>query len=260
MSDPKDPLDLELLALVDGRLDPERARAVEARAAADPALAARLRAYRAQDAALHAAFDPVLAEPVPPRLRVRPRAPALGRVAAAAVWIAVGAAAGSLGTRALLAGRPGAERGSPLAAVARQAVVAHVAFAPDARRPVELAAEQEQALVAWLSKRLGRPIHAPSLGARGLTLVGGRLLPGDLDAPAAQLMYESATGERVTLFVRALPRREAPTGFALAEERGVTTFYWGDGDWGYALSGALPRGELVAVATEVHAQLAGAPR
>lgn len=255
--DPVDPLDLDLLALADGQLDPERARAVEERAVADPALAKKLRAYRAQNAALRRTFDPVRDEPIPARLQVRRPGLAGGRIAAAVAGLALGVVLGSAGTRALLRGEP--EPGqAPLASLARQAVIAHVAFAPDARRPVEIAADEEQQLVAWLSKRLGRPLRAPSLGARGFALVGGRLLPGDLTAPAAQFMYEDRRGGRLTLYLRVLPDATGPTGFAVAEEHEVTTFYWADGDWGYALSGRVDRATLLDAAKEAHAQLAGA--
>lgn len=70
------------------------------------------------------------------------------------------------------------------------------------------------------------------LEARGLSLVGGRLLPGDAEHPAAQLMYETAGGERVTLFLRVVGDGAAPTAFRATEEAGVATFYWVDGDWG----------------------------
>jgi anti-sigma factor RsiW len=246
------------MAFVDGRLDAAARADVERRLAEDPALAAEVRAYAAQRAALHARFDPVLDEPVPQRLLPGAggaRAP-LARLAVAAALVAVGAAAGSLATRAV--DRRGSGDGAA-ATLARQALVAHAAFAPDARRPVEIAAAQEQQLVAWLSKRLGRELRVPSLEARGLRLVGGRLLPGDASTPAAQLMYETGTGERVTLFLRVVGAGDGPTAFRATEEAGVTTFWWIDRDWGYALTGALPRDELLAAARAVYEQLGSGP-
>ena len=55
----------DLHACVDDRLDLERRRAVEAELAQSPEDAARAAAYREQNAALHALYDPVLGEPVP---------------------------------------------------------------------------------------------------------------------------------------------------------------------------------------------------
>jgi anti-sigma factor RsiW len=249
-----------LVAFADGRLGPAARREIEERVRADPALAAQVRAYAAQRAALHARFDPVLQEPVPAGM-LPPSASgrlAARRLAAAAALVLIGAAAGSVATWAVVRREPGGA-GVPAdasASFARQAIVAHAAYARDLRRPVEIASEQEQQLVAWLSRRLGREIRVPSLEEQGLSLVGGRLLPGDVDRPAAQLMYETAGGERVTLFVRALGERSAPTAFRVSAEAGIVTFYWVDGDWGYALTGARERGQLLRAAKAVHDQLA----
>jgi len=256
MSDPLiDPA--TLMAYVDGRLDAAARRALERRLREDPALAAEARAYEAQRAALHARFDPVLEEPIPAHLlaRAAPGRPRLASLAVAAALVAIGAVAGSVATRLAERGRAPAPD-ARISSFVHQAVVAHAAFAPDARRPVEIAAEQEQQLVAWLSKRLGRALRVPSLDSRGLSLVGGRLLPGDAAHPAAQLMYETARGERVTLFLRAIGDAPAPTAFRLSEEAGVATFYWVDRDWGYALTGSLGREELLAAAKAVYDQLA----
>ncbi len=260
MSTARHPIDTEeLMALVDGRLAPEKARALEERLSADPAFAAEVREYAAQRTALHARFDPVLNEPIPARLLPRPRGArrVVGRVAIAAALVAFGAAGGSLATRAYLERRAA---GPEVSAFVHQAVVAYAAYAPDARRPVEIAAEQQQFLVGWLSKRLGRELRVPFLQDRGLTLVGGRLVPGEVERPAAQFMYETARGERVTLFVRALGDDAAPTAFRFRADASVGTFYWIDGDWGYALTGPLDRAALLDVAKAVYEQLARSPR
>lgn len=243
----------ELVAFVDRRLPPERARAVEERLRLDPALAAEVRDHAAQREALHARFDPVLEEPIPPRL-LPPRAASggLGRAAAAAALLLVGAAAGSLATGAWLTRR---EARPVASALVHQAVVAYAAYAPDARRPVEISAEQEHALVGWLSKRLGRELRVPYLQDRGLTLLGGRLVPGEVDRPAAQLMYATPRGERVTLFIRAAGDEAGPTEFRYDDRGGVATFYWVDRDWGFALTGPLDRAALLEAATAVYRQL-----
>lgn len=65
---------------------------------------------------------------------------------------------------------------------------------------MEVAADQEAHLVAWLSKRLGTPLKVPRLDTLGFGLVGGRLLPGD-QGPVAQFMYQDGQGQRLTLYV-----------------------------------------------------------
>src|SRR4030095_2666588 len=64
-------------------------------------------------------------------------------------------------------------------AMARRAAIAHATYSPAVRHPVEVGADQEAHLIAWLSKRLGAPLRAPQLDEVGYSLVGGRLLPGD---------------------------------------------------------------------------------
>ena len=55
-----------------------------------------------------------------------------------------------------------------LTGFAQRAAIAHVVYSPDVRRPVEVGADQEQALVTWLTKRMGSAVRAPSL-ARSAT-------------------------------------------------------------------------------------------
>jgi hypothetical protein len=64
--------DEELMAYVDGELDAAARARVEAAAAADPALAAKLATQQALKARLNAHFDPVLDEPLPQSLRELP--------------------------------------------------------------------------------------------------------------------------------------------------------------------------------------------
>jgi anti-sigma factor RsiW len=94
-------------------------------------------------------------------------------------------------------------RARPVVEFGHQAVVAHVVFSPEVRHPVEVTAAQQDHLVQWLSKRLGRPLKVPDLTGQGYELVGGRLLSGG-QGPRAQFMYQNPKGERLTLYVGAL--------------------------------------------------------
>ncbi len=269
----------ELQAWVDGRLPPERQAEVERYLAGHPAEAARLQAYREQNAALHILFDDVLAAAVPEALQRRPAAAASGPVEGrggdtAAGWrippwrrmaamLAVAAGAGLAGGTAgwtlrgagtdaaggLAAGGP-----APLAALPRQAALAHAVYTPEVKHPVEVGADQQQHLVAWLSKRLGKQLRPPQLGRQGYELVGGRLLPGD-SGPVAQFMYSDASGQRLTLYVSSGQHGKRDTGFRFAQEGNVAVFYWIDGSFGYALSAAAGKGELAQIANAVYEQL-----
>lgn len=148
---------------------------------------------------------------------------------------------------------------APVRNFARQAAAAHVVYLPEVRHPVEVPAAQQEHLVQWLSKRLGRPLKVPVLAAQGYELIGGRLLPGD-DGARAQFMYQNATGERITLYVGAVkPGAGAAsvreTAFRFSEEGAVPSFYWVDQGFGYALAGRLPRAALQGLATSVYQQL-----
>ena len=242
------PTDDDLHAFVDDPLDPERRRAVEAELAQSPEDAERAASYREQSAALDALYDPVLGEPVPEHLR-RVRASRSGaRVAIAAAWFVAGAALGWL-AHELLADRPPAR-----ASLARQAAIAHAVYSPEVRHPVEVGAAEQEHLVNWLSKRLGAKLRAPLLTKEGYELVGGRLLPGDSGA-VAQFMYQDAKGKRLTLYVSRLAAENRDTAFRFSQEDKVAVFYWIDGRLGYALSGELPKPELLEIATAVYRQL-----
>lgn len=96
-----------LMAYADGELDPPTRAALEAAMAADPGLADRVARHRALRARLQAAFDPVLDEPLPPRLIESARGAPVQRPAAKVIplrraaaarwsWPQIGALAASL--------------------------------------------------------------------------------------------------------------------------------------------------------------------
>lgn len=238
----------ELHAYVDGALDAETRRAVEERLAAYPEDAARVADYLAQREALHARYDAVLDEPVPETLRMAAAPRSRPRYALAAGWMAVGIVVGWLAAQALA---PAPVR---TASLPRQAAIAHAVYMPEVRHPVEVGADQQDHLVRWLSKRLGTELKAPVLSREGFDLVGGRLLPGEQGA-VAQFMYQDARGRRLTLYVTRVSEDRGDTAFRYSREDGVSVFYWIDGTVAYALSGAIPREDLLSVANVVYKQL-----
>jgi anti-sigma factor RsiW len=255
----------DLQAYTDGWLAEGRRAQVDAWLATRPEEAERVAQYRNQRELLHALYDPVLDEPVPQRLRaIARRGPRLGNYARAAGWAALGAALGVIAGWQLHTVQTGAPTGlGEGSSIARSAAVAHVTYSPEVRHPVEVGADQEAHLVAWLSKRLGAPVRAPALDVVGFKLIGGRLLPGDGDpatganpAPVAQFMYQSAKGQRITLYVRTEAGDHGGTAFRFAREGSVRVFYWIDRNFGYALSTAdMDRRELLRVANLVYKQL-----
>lgn len=261
----------ELHAWVDGhldagQLDAGRRAELEAWLAAEPERAAELARWRRLNARLHAAYDPILAEAIPARLlaaAARPRKRLVPlRAAAALVWITLGGLLGlgagyQLGSDAVAQRSAGDAARQAIAAgpaLPRQAALAHAVYAPEQRHPVEVGADDEAHLVAWLSKRLGRPLSIPDLSAHAFRLIGGRLL-ATAAGPGAQFMYENAAGQRLTLYVTVDATAAAGTAFRYAREDGIGVFYWVDRELAYALSGALEREALLPAAQTIYRQL-----
>ena len=266
----------ELHAFADHQLTAERSAEVAAWLARRPEEAARVRAWEDQKRELHALFDPVLDEAVPPALqqRARHRAPWFGRPAlAAAAGVVLVLAAGGAGW-----GLRGARDGTLLTAAtpsgdafAARAAIAHAVYVPEVKRPVEVDGAHEDQLVTWLSRRMGAQMKAPHLQSLGYALEGGRLLPGDR-GPVAQFMYRDEAGHRLTLYVSSekpvgaavtlahadlhnpdTPR--ADTAFRFVSQGQVNVFTWMDGPFHYAITAAADRAALTQVSTEVYRQL-----
>jgi anti-sigma factor RsiW len=240
--------ELDLHAYVDGRLSDEQRSYVDGFFSANPQERERIRHYQEQNEMFHVMFDSVLAEPVPAewqryrrhwRDRLRP-------VIAASLWIVLG---GLLGW--VLRGEYGG-RSLKQANFARQAAIAHAVYTPEVRHPVEVAAEEEEHLVRWLSKRLGDSLRVPHLSGVGYDLVGGRLLPGDPPGPVAQFMYQDKNGQRLTLYIRNDRNVDQQTAFRFAQEGKIAVFYWIDRRLSYAISGELQRDELLRIARVVY--------
>ena len=242
--------ELDLHAYVDGRLPEKRREEVETFLAANPQEQERVGVYLQQNNMLHALFDPVLAEPIPPQWRTHDQRWnwRLGRVAAALAWIALGGALGWL-----LRGELTESSGKNVD-FARRAAIAHAVYSPEVRHPVEVTAEQEEHLVRWLSKRLGGDLKAPHLVDLGYELVGGRLLPGE-QGPVAQFMYQEKNGQRLTLYIKTDASSERETAFRYSQEGTVGVFYWIDHRLSYALSGECGKEELLKVANAVYQKL-----
>jgi anti-sigma factor RsiW len=264
------PTDERLSAWLDGELDEAARVGVDTWLRDHPEDAARMRLWSADRDALRARFDPVLGEPVPEALRRTAlhggRRPGPGRGARLA-W-AAGLVIGGVAFGATLAWQLKPE--APLAASAaapalrwtQRAAVAHAVYVTEVRHPVEVDTRigapdeqraQQEHLARWLSKRLSMPVRLFDLQPQGFELVGGRLLP-DLAGPSAQLMYQNATGQRVTVYLRR-PEPGTTTSFRFQREGELDMFYWAEEGFGCALVGNLPRERLLALAEAAYRQI-----
>jgi anti-sigma factor RsiW len=272
MMEAQRPDDATLSAWLDGHLDGPEGVQAQAWLHEHPEDAARVRMWAADRDALRARFDSVLAEPVPERLRDlvlgahahRWRHQPWLRAAAVALIFVIGAAAGIVADRRLAGGKAGESIDAAATSVERwpqRAAIAHAVYAPEVRHPVEVSVregdaafqrEQEQHLSRWLTRRLELPVKLFDLRDQGFELVGGRLLP-DAAGPSAQLMYQDASGQRVTVYLRK-PEDDTPAAFRYEKRGGLGMFYWVEGRCGYALVGPQSRERLLALAEAIFRQ------
>lgn len=208
--------------------------------------------FRQQTQLIKRAYDPVMTEPIPARMYLRP--PAWQGHARVAAILAIGIAIGiALPDFRKDPAPPVGSAASPRQLAAR-AARAHAMYAAEVRHPVEVRATEEH-LVRWLSRRLDYNLKVPVLAEEGFELLGGRLLPGVDGGAIALFMYQDAGGKRLTLSVTRRKQTQQVTAFQFAREGSVSVFYWIDRDCGYFLSGDLDKNTLARVAGSVYRQL-----
>lgn len=255
-------IDDELLsAWVDGELDsqPEQREQVEAWLREHPQDAARVRQWAADRDALRERLAPALDEPVQQRLNSLLRGP--DTVQPPRRWLQAAMAAGLLlagGVIGVLLGRqwPASEAATPMATATgsgwvQRAAYAHGVYVPEPRHAVEVKAQEEH-LARWLTRRIAVPVKLFDLREYGFELVGGRLLP-DGPGKSAQLMYQDAQGTRITVYLRK-PDEGTDAAFRYERQGELGLFYWVESGAGYALVGALPKEQLLALAQSIYRQ------
>src|SRR5213083_832252 len=248
MSDPKIPVtEDELHAYVHNELPAERRGDIEAWLATHPDDAERVRSWRAMADALHARYDAIADEPVPKRLEIeqlvrQPRKWIYGAIAATLVAFIAGGGVGWLAHG--VAASPSTFQNFTL-----DALDAHRLYVVEVRHPVEVPGSERTHLQQWLTKRCGWDVRAPELA--GLKLVGGRLLPGPT-GPASFLMYESASGERFTIYTAKAAAETTQMRYAKQDKDGA--LFWAERGVAYVVSGSSDRERLTQVARLVYDQ------
>jgi len=245
----------ELHAYIDGELPTDRKAAVAAWLAEHPEQATLVAAWRAQAESIRAHFGAAVDEPVPQRLKldqILKQDQANGRS-----WMGMAAAAAIVafivgGTAGWMARGASAAAPSSSDVYASEALDAHKLYVVEVRHPVEVPGGERAHMTQWLSKRLGEDLRIPDLQSIGLKLVGGRLLPGPTGA-AAFYMYESASGERFTMYCA---KTDEP-GTALRFTGGdpFAAFYWVDDKIAYVISGPADRERLEKVTKAAYEQV-----
>jgi anti-sigma factor RsiW len=253
----------DLLAYVDGQLDPARRIAVEAYLQEHPALAARvmqdlrqrdeIRLFLMGDLDLGQAPGPAVAHPAaagsPLIVRPRPqhRALRLRTAIAATLLIGIGWTAHTLVGDVFVDPVAAAH---PIPVFADEAVEAHrLAIAADATVS-GLAPEEAPRLAQIVARAVGGMLPLPSFPQR-LHPLASRLVPWD-EGSAVQVVYTTRDGERVTLFA-AEDTRFAVTPPETATSDGLSVVYWRQGHHVYALCASLPAEDLLALAEAAQA-------
>ena len=221
----------ELHAYIDDRLEPARRAEVQAWLAANPQQALKVEAWRNDARRLRAALAGHAEQPgaatldlrqVQQRLRQR----RLRRLASAAVLLltlGVGGLGGWQARQVTLASNE-----LPMA----DAVQAHRLFA--SREALDIQASDPAQLRDWLGRHFSRVGQLPDLAGYGFQPVGARLLSNE-QGPAALLLFQDASGERVSLFLRSPGEHYArmPSGERVDGE--LQASYWSQGAYNYAL-------------------------
>jgi len=242
----------DLQAFIDGRLPEARRTQVETYLSENPEIRDRVLLDRAYCDSLRTKLAGKFAEPIPPRLRIANiraarRASLLPRmrtIAAALAIFIVGVVSGWI-----LAPMLPPIVTSNTATVADNATTAFRTFVVEVAHPVEVAATQEEHLLRWLSKRLGRPLVAPDLSKFGFQLIGGRLLSAN-EGAAAQLMYENSNHQRLTIYVQA--EQGSETAFRFWQAGDASTFAWIDQGFGFAVTARIGREQLLPIAEAIY--------
>lgn len=268
--------DILLMAYVDGEVDGDTAREIEAAAASDPAIAARMRAFRDTAVLARSALAEALHEPVPERLLAvigpvgnrpasvpwtrRPWAqfltgwwPAYSLAASLAlVVIAIGT--GNFGPVSQ-------ERVAVQAALANRGWLDNVVgsyrvyaktLAKEERLLVDFNAEDIPELQKWFGSRLERDLDVPDFSGNGFTTQGGRLLVLE-GRPAAQLVYYSERGELVALVIAF--SNTPDQGLEATRRSDVNIVHWRRGGYAYALVGDIAPKLLRTLATIASSKL-----
>lgn len=271
--------DDDLQAYVDDCLDPVRLPAVEAHLAAHPEIAQRLAAYRRQRHDLRQAFaaavppqpaaDRALLQALGAHLSRQRQRRLLAAVAMIAVVIGIGIGGGSgwlLRGASLTDNAAGIVNSelvaasdkdlSGVAALAEEAGAAHLVFAADHKRPVELDAAHEADLVKWLSTRLAHPVTPVDLAAAGFRFMGGRLVATD-HGPAALFMYDDDKGTRLSLLIRPMTKADMQAPLEPVKAHGLDGYAWARNGIGFSLVGTADNVRLQQIASEAQRQSTG---
>lgn len=239
-----------LSAYLDGEMSPEELAQFEEQLESDPSLADRAADWADKDDVLQSLVpmpsDTHMTQLMAANIPAEPRW-SMRRIASLALVFVLGGAGGFVLNEY---GQSHDPAQILIVQATQDATTAHRIFTAEMRHAVEVGPDETEHLETWLAKRMGRQMVVPQLEDQGLTFIGGRLLPS-VGKAAAQYMYESATGERVTVY---MARTDSAGQAALRYQTDddLTTVRWQDGPWVFFVVAPLDRDVLKPIVSKVH--------
>jgi anti-sigma factor RsiW len=250
-----DEVEFDLMAYVDGHLedDPQRKAKVEDRLRASPADAARVAAYRAQNAALRRRYGRRVDDAVPERLyrilRDRPLRPAraAARVAAVlALTTAAGLSGWWLGRSAPPAGQ------SPLSLIEIDRID-RLLPGPGDTPTRQLALAPGAASPGPVDEKISLSLRMPDLSGRGYALMGKETVHVAGER-MVQLTYGRQDGQTFSVFLQ--PRSDVRTPqIELVRRKGFWVAYWREGPLASTLAARLSREEVRELARDIRREM-----
>lgn len=241
--------DIELHAFVDGALDAARFAEVGAMIEADPVLAARAAAFRADMALLKRVYTPIAAQPVPQEwlalIHDTKRPPSIS-------WRLVGSIAAALvigvvGTLVFERLRP-ATSGEIV-----QAALDARATPGAAEKVVAVGAPANTHLYdAALRTAVALPVKVPDMRKLGYQLIGIRFYGSSGKNGAAELLYRGTNNELFTLYVRRSSGKER---FDQFERNGLRVCVWQDDEVGTVMAGNVSTAAMQRLASAAYSGL-----
>jgi len=246
----------DLLAFIDGELEPQRAAQVAAAAQSDSMLARRVAAFREDKLRLRQAYAPIAAAPLPENwlelierhAAERParwswqRIPQQVLAAAAAILLLLG----SLGISREFLPLPNEEQIINEALAARD----HAIQPQETLTAAQLARAGNGA--ALLSTALASNVKTPDLARMGYRLEGVRFYAGLPAGKAVELDYRNARNVLFTLYLR---RPSSPPRVDIVERGHLRICLWQDDELGAVMAGEMPAGEMARLASLAYSGL-----
>jgi anti-sigma factor RsiW len=220
----------DLHAFIDGELDAVRRQAVEAVLRADPALAERAYAYRADKDTLKRAFAGSGEQRIPPQWLALTQA---AKTTQPTSWrlvgtIAAAVVAGVIGTLTFQQLQP---RGT--GEIVQAALDAR---ATNAGENVAIGNAEAHQYDGRLSATVAVPVKIPDMRKLGYQLVGMRLYPRSSGSGAAELLYRGRNNELLTLYLR---RSDGKVRADQWQQNGLRICVWQDDVLGMVVAGNM---------------------